>query len=64
MSIPPFYLSICHAKLIYTNICIKQLVGYIATHRFVYNSLWATVTWNSTFSDKFKGYFGGYTKEE
>ncbi len=51
-------------KLMYTNLCTKQLVVHIAMHRFVYNSLRATVTWNSTFSDKFEGYFGGYTKQE
>ncbi len=48
----------------YTNLCTKQQVVYIATHRFVDISLIATVRWNSTFSDKFKGVFRGFTKGE
>ena len=51
-------------NLMYTNLCTKQLAVYIAMHRFVDISLMATVTWNSTFSDQFKGIFGGFTKGE
>ncbi len=51
-------------KLMHTNLCTQQLVVHIAMHRFVYNNLIATVTWNSTFSDKFEGLLAGYTNEE